>query len=135
MAEVPVKYSGDGKLAKLAVSADVVKLLQDEISLDSVLYSAEVPEWVEAPVAAGDKVGTLHIMLMGEEIGTADLVATQDFSLSWFRKAIGTIGELLSSPLAKVLFAVVVLAVVGYIIYMVRHNRKKRRRKYSNRNY
>ena len=113
----------------------MVKLLQDEISLDSVLYSAEVPDWVEAPVAAGDKVGTLHIMLMGEEIGTADLVATQDFSLSWIRKAIGTIGELLSSPLAKVLFAVVVLAVVGYIIYMVRHNRKKRRRKYSNRNY
>ena len=135
MAEVPVKYSGDGKLAKLAVSADVVKLLRDEIARDSVLYSAEVPEWVEAPVAAGDKVGTLHIMLMGEEIGTADLVATQDFSLSGIRKAIGTIGELLSSPLAKVLFAVVVLAVVGYIIYMVRHNRKKRRRKYSNRNY
>lgn len=43
---------------------------------------------MEAPIAAGDTVGKMHIMLMGEEIGTVGLVATQDFSLSWFRKAL-----------------------------------------------
>lgn len=79
----------------------------------------------------------MHIMLMGEEIGTVELVATQDFSLSWFRKALGTIGSLLSSTVAKVIFIVVVLAIVGYIVYAVRHNkkRKKHRSKYSDRNY
>ena len=87
MAEVPVKYSGDGKIAKLAVKDDVVKLLRNDISSDSIIYHTELPESIGAPVAAGDSVGTLHIMLMGEEIGTAELVATQDFSLSWFRKA------------------------------------------------
>ena len=38
------------------------------------------PNSVEAPIAAGDTVGKMHIMLMGEEIGTVELVATQDFS-------------------------------------------------------
>ena len=137
MAEVPVKYSGDGKIAKLAVKDDVVKLLRNDISSDSIIYHTELPESIEAPVAAGDSVGTLHIMLMGEEIGTAELVATQDFSLSWFRKALGAIGSLLSSTVAKVIFIVVVLAIAGYIVYAVQHNkkRKKHRSKYSDRNY
>ena len=137
MAEVPVKYSGDGKVAKLAIKEDVVQLLRDDISLDSIIYKAELPEFVEAPIAAGDTVGKMHIMLMGEEIGTVDLVATQNFSLSWFRKALGTIGNLLSSTVAKVIFIAVVLAIAGYIVYAVQHNkkRKKYRSKYSDRNY
>ena len=137
MAEVPVKYSGDGKIAKLAVKDDVVKLLRNDISSDSIIYHTELPESIEAPVAAGDSVGTLHIMLRGEEIGTAELVATQDFSLSWFRKALGTIGALLSSTTAKIILIVVVLAVVAYIVYMVQHNKKKKRHRsrYSDRSY
>ena len=137
MAEVPVKYSGDGKIAKLAVKDDVVKLLRNDISSDSIIYHTELPESIEAPVAAGDSVGTLRIMLMGEEIGTAELVATQDFSLSWFRKALGTIGALLSSTTAKIILIVVVLAVVAYIVYMVQHNKKKKRHRsrYSDRSY
>ena len=137
MAEVPVKYSGDGKIAKLAVKDDVVKLLRNDISSDSIIYHTELPESIEAPVAAGDSVGTLHIMLMGEEIGTAELVATQDFSLSWLRKALGTIGALLSSTTAKIILIVVVLAVVAYIVYMVQHNKKKKRHRsrYSDRSY
>lgn len=137
MAEVPVRYSGDGKIAKLAVKDDVVKLLRNDISSDSIIYHTELPESIEAPVAAGDSVGTLHIMLMGEEIGTAELVATQDFSLSWFRKALGTIGALLSSTTAKIILIVVVLAVVAYIVYMVQHNKKKKRHRsrYSDRSY
>lgn len=137
MAEVPVKYSGDGKIAKLAVKDDVVKLLRNDISSDSIIYHTELPESIEAPVAAGDSVGTLHIMLMGEEIGTAELVATQDFSLSWFRKALGTIGALLSSTTAKIILIVVMLAVVAYIVYMVQHNKKKKRHRsrYSDRSY
>ena len=137
MAEVPVKYSGDGKIAKLAVKDDVVKLLRNDISSDSIIYHTELPESIEAPVAAGDSVGTLHIMLMGEEIGTAELVATQDFSLSWFRKALGTIGALLSSTTAKIILIVVVLAVVAYIVYMVQHNKKKKRHRsrYSDRSF
>lgn len=137
MAEVPVKYSGDGKIAKLAVKDDVVKLLRNDISSDSIIYHTELPESIEAPVTAGDSVGTLHIMLMGEEIGTAELVATQDFSLSWFRKALGTIGALLSSTTAKIILIVVVLAVVAYIVYMVQHNKKKKRHRsrYSDRSY
>ena len=137
MAEVPVKYSGDGKLAKLAVKEDVVRLLRDDISLDSIICNTEIPENVEAPIAAGDSIGTLHIMLMGEEIGAVDLVATQDFSLSWFRKALGTIGSLLSSTVAKVIAILVVLLIAAYIVYTVQHNKKKKknRRNFTGRSY
>ena len=41
------------------------------------------------------------------------------------------------SVLINVIFVVVVLAIAGYIVYAVRHNkkRKKHRSKYSDRNY
>lgn len=138
MAEVPVKYSGDGKIAQLAVKDDVVKLLRDDITPGSIIYNTELPEAVEAPIAAGDTLGTVHIMLMGEEIGTAELVATQDFSLSWFRKVLGTIGKLLGSTAAKVILIVVVVLVAAYIVYAVQHNKKKKKKyrsKYSDRSY
>ena len=82
-------------------------------------------------------MGTLHIMLMGEEIGTAELVATQDFTLSWFRKALGTIGAILSSTAAKIVLIVIVIAVIAYIVYAVQHNKKKKRHRsrYSDRSY
>ena len=138
MAEVPVKYSGDGKLARLAVKDDVVKLLRDDITPGSIIYNTELPEAVEAPIAAGDTLGTVHIMLMGEEIGTAELVATEDFSLSWFRKVLGTIGKLLGSTAAKVILIVVVVLAAAYIVYAVQHNKKKKKKyrsKYSDRSY
>ena len=74
---------------------------------------------------------------MGEEIGTVDLVATQDFSLSWFRKALGTIGSLLSSTVAKVIAILVVLLIAAYIVYTVQHNKKKKknRRNFTGRSY
>lgn len=36
-----MKYSGDGKVAKLAIKEDVVQLLRDDISLDSIIYKAD----------------------------------------------------------------------------------------------
>lgn len=136
MAEVPVKYSSDGKTAQLVTQEDVIQLLNDSVSTGSVQYFVEVPEYVEAPVKAGDVVGTLHLKLADEELGTVNLVASKDFSLSWFKKVLGTIGELLSSTVAKIIFVVVILAVGGYIYLMIRHNRKKRRRRrFANRQY
>ena len=54
MAEVPVKYSGDGKVAKLAIKEDVVQLLRDDISLDSIIYKAELPRIRGGAIAAGE---------------------------------------------------------------------------------
>lgn len=135
MAEVPVKYSGDGKIARLATKADVIELINDDISLDSIRYYAELPEYVEAPIAAGDEIGTLHIHLMDEEIATVALVATEEFTLSWFLKILGLIGNALRSPVVIVIVVLVVLAIAGYVVLMIRHNKKKRRRRYSNRRY
>ena len=77
--------------------------------------------------SAGDTLGTVHIMLMGEEIGTAELVATQDFSLSWFRKVLGTIGKLLGSFQAPVSNTVGVMgAMVRSIVTVLDAIRKQK---------
>ena len=135
MSEVPIKYSSDGNNLQLMTQGDVIQLLNDEVSASSVQYFVEAPEYVEAPIEAGDVVGVLHIKLADEEIGTVNLVASRSFSLSWFKKVVGTIGNLLSSTVAKIILVLVILMVAGYVYLMIRHNKRKRRRRYQNRRY
>lgn len=133
-AELPVKYSNDAKSLQLVTQENVIQLLNDEVSPSSVQYFVEAPEYVEAPIEEGDVIGVLHIKYADEELGTVNLVAGRSLSLSWFKKVVGTIGNLLHSTVAKIIFVVIILLVAGYVYMMVQHN-KKRRRRHNRRRY
>lgn len=133
--EVPVRYSSDGRSVKLITGENSICLLNDEVSLSSIRYEAEIPAYVEAPVHTGDTIGTLHIKLMDEEIGTVPLVADSDMTLSWPRKVLGFIGSLFTSTAFKIILAVLILLVGGYIWLAFRHNRRRRKKRYNNRKY
>ena len=44
----------------------------------------DVPESVDAPIAMGDKVGTVTLTLNGALVGTVDLIAGQDVARNGF---------------------------------------------------
>ncbi len=135
LAEVPVRYSSDGKIVQLFTKDSVVQLLHDEVSPGSIQYTVEIPEYVKAPIEQGETIGTLHVRLADEEIGTMELVAGKSYSLSWFKYFFGKIGEFFGSTLAKVILVLVVLLVGVYIYFMIQHNKKKKaQRKYYRQN-
>lgn len=41
-------------------------------------YSVNLPAYIEAPVAKGDKVGTVDLLYQGEVVGSVDMVAADD---------------------------------------------------------
>lgn len=41
-------------------------------------YAINLPTYIEAPVAKGDKVGTVDLLYQGKVIGSVDMVATED---------------------------------------------------------
>lgn len=135
ISEVPVRYSSDGKSVKLVTGESAINLLNDEVSPSSIRYEAETPAYVEAPIQEGDVIGTLHIKLMDEEIGTVPLVANRSMAISWPRKVLGVIGSLFSSTVFRVLLIAIALLVGGYIGLTFRHNRNRRKKRYPNRKY
>lgn len=93
---------------------------------------ADLPESIDAPVKKGDKVGSVKLVLAGEELGEVDLVANETVELSKLLYYYDQAMQLLDSFWVKFAIIFVVLLVVAYIALMVmtnkRHRRTRRRR-------
>lgn len=73
---LPVK-KGKTERVEIGVSDDF-KVLVSKKKLNSIEKKITLPEAVEAPIAAGDTVGSVEFMIDGQPIGGTDLIAKAD---------------------------------------------------------
>lgn len=73
---LPVK-KGKTERVEIGVSNDF-KVLVSKKKLNSIEKKITLPEAVEAPIAAGDTVGSVEFMIDGQPIGGTDLIAKAD---------------------------------------------------------
>lgn len=73
---LPVK-KGKTERVEIGVSDDF-KVLVSKKKLNSIEKKITLPEAVEAPIAAGDIVGSVEFMIDGQPIGGTDLIAKAD---------------------------------------------------------
>lgn len=73
---LPVK-KGKTECVEIGVSDDF-KVLVSKKKLNSIEKKITLPEAVEAPIAAGDTVGSVEFMIDGQPIGGTDLIAKAD---------------------------------------------------------
>lgn len=73
---LPVK-KGKTERVEIGVSDDF-KVLVSKKKLNSIEKKITLPEAVEAPIAAGDTVGSAEFMIDGQPIGGTDLIAKAD---------------------------------------------------------
>ncbi len=89
-----VAVSG-GEKRSVSVTAQGITMTVEKGALSSVEKRIDLADTVEAPIAAGQKLGTVSYLLNGEEVATADILADEavariDFGtlflrmLSWF---------------------------------------------------
>ncbi len=64
--EIPLKHEGDGAIL---LPKGREKMVEEITS---------IPEYLEAPIRAGDKIGSISYILQGEEIARHDIVACED---------------------------------------------------------
>ena len=128
--EIPVKYSSETDTLMLRPADDLMTLLPKESDETTVGKTFNLPESVSAPVKKGDVVGTVTLSLAGEEVGTVDLVATKDVERNTALFIIAQIGGFFSSLYFKVLAVLVGITLciyVGYLIWINRNNKKRRK--------
>ena len=72
---VPVKLGRADSVQPVYSGAEY--MLEEKGVLSSLEYEVELPECVDAPVAEGQKLGTLTVSAAGEVIATVDIVASE----------------------------------------------------------
>ena len=82
---------------------------------------------MDAPVRKGDQLGTLKILLAGEQIGTVPLVAAESIELDPVQETIEKIKNFFGSFAAKFILLTVVLFLILYIAVMIIRNYNRKR--------
>lgn len=98
------------------------------------IYSERDGKPLEAPIKAGDEVGELTVSYNGTVYGTVKLVAAVDVAVSKGAYIAGHVAAFFTNPIVLVILLAIVLALVGYVLWLVRRRkqieaeRRRRRR-------
>lgn len=126
--EVPLKLGKNGKDYLLVKSGEVfTDLLPNEIEASSITYELDLPAVVQAPVEEGDQVGTIRLMLAGEEIGSVPAVAAESADASLIATLIDSFKRLFRSFAAKFIVVFLLLSALTYVVITVLRGRNRNR--------
>ncbi|MCD8180796.1 MAG: D-alanyl-D-alanine carboxypeptidase [Firmicutes bacterium] len=115
----------DDMRVAVTVESDVSALIANkEGSIDEVEKVIDMPEQIDAPITKGDVLGTVTYTYKGNQIGSANLVATNDVERNNLLHVFHIILKVLTSPF---FFIPVILLII--LILFSRHQKKKRERK------
>ncbi|MEG1651093.1 MAG: D-alanyl-D-alanine carboxypeptidase family protein [Oscillospiraceae bacterium] len=101
----------------------------------AVVYEPSVPEFINAPVAAGQVIGSMRVIVDGETVDEIPLVSREAIELDRFVLLMDSISRLLTSTTAKIIYAILLLFVALYLYYALvivpasQRNRKRRKKK------
>ncbi len=130
--EIPVELSLDTDYVSLYPEKNITQILPTKADSSTVTIKPTLKgESVDAPVNIGDVLGTAEIFYAGESIGKVNLVAKENISSNIFLKAGRTIKNIFTSSAFKIIFVIIIAAVLVYVgmcVYLTARSRKKRRK-------
>lgn len=136
--DIGVDYAWQKDSLLLVPGSDFSKTVPKEINPSSILLEPndDVPERVEAPIQKGQVIGHATITYADMELGTIELVASEDIAESSMLRFWATVKGIFGSIWVKIGAVVLLLLVVFYIVVTILYNKKmkKRRKKAAARN-
>lgn len=132
--EMPVELSLDTDFVSLYFEKPFVTVLPNEADDSTIVVKTHLnAESVEAPVKKGEVLGTAEVIYAEQVIGTVNLVAGGSVKESKLLIALKYVKSFFSSVYMKVVYILIALAVVIFILMVIRLNMariRKRRVKY-----
>jgi len=125
--EVPVALSSETNYVVAHAAEDISCLLPDNVEPEILERTVTLTnETVDAPVAAGDVLGTLTLSYNDTVYAETQLLALNDVSASWFLTARRDVSDFFAKPLVKILSVVVLLLIVALVVYVTMFSRRRR---------
>ena len=132
--EVPVSLS-DTDHVLVSPSGSVQRTMPIDYDPEQAELRVTLPDSVEAPVEAGQKLGTVTLVYDGEELATLDMVATDAVVRSDFQYYVKTVREYLDMWWVRALIIAFVVLLLVLILWLavIRPRRRRRYRSYYRR--
>lgn len=127
--EVNINFAWGKDRLKLSPATSYPTILPSDIKSSSIDKVYNLPESVNAPVKAGDKIGTVTLKYANNELATVDLVAAETIDQSDLLVALDGIGRVVSNPWFIVCASLVVLLIIAYIIVITIYSKRRRSRR------
>ena len=127
--KIDVRLSTETDSLVLVTESDLKGTVPTDINLDDLELTYHVPDSVDAPVKAGDKIGTLDVKYNGVDYGQVDLVALSDVSRSEVLYYADKIEHFFQSTLFRVLVLLIILLFFGYFFLLFYRARRRRLRR------
>lgn len=125
--EVPVKLSTETNFVKVRTGESFSTLLPVDVKIEDVQLIAELPESVDAPIKEWDKIGTVRLMLKGEELGTIPLLSTQTITRSSLLYMLSWFTQLTSTFAFKYIVVFLCVTITLFILLMIIRNYNQRK--------
>ena len=129
---VDVKYNSKIDHLRLLPAKELSALVPLGTESGSLIIrpiESETPKVVKAPIKKGDVLGKAEILYGENVVATVDLVAAEDIELNFFLLILGTIKDIFSTTIFKILFAIGAVLLIIYILLIIRKNRIIAKRK------
>lgn len=127
--EVNINFAWGKDRLKLAPMTSYSTILPSDIKSSSIDKIYNLPESVNAPIKAGDKIGTVTLKYANNELTTIDLVSAETIDQSDLLVALDGIGRVVSNPWFIVCASLVVLLIIAYIIIITIYSKRRRSRR------
>lgn len=127
--QVKVNMVKDKDVVNVFPDKDVDRLMRKDIDLSSLQEIKVLEEEVDAPITAGQVLGTLEIKLADETIAKVNLVAGESMERSSWLYFLRRLKNFFTSTAFKLVVVGIVLLLGLYITYMVMYNKRRRKRR------
>ena len=135
--EIRVKLGKSTDSLTLSVVESVNVVVPKGTTADNLEIRPNIPESVSAPISAGTQIGTVSVLLGGEEIGSGILVANRDVERSFFWPVMAAADALWSNIITRSIIILLGIGVLAFILMFIRgmyvnikrskHKRRRRR--------
>lgn len=127
--EIGLEFAWNKDSIQLSPKENYSTILPTDVSLSSIDRVYDVPESIEAPVKAGDKVGTVTLSYADQTLGTVDLVVSETVERSELLIAMNAIKNIVTSLWFMIVVGIVIIFFLGYIVLAAIYNKKRRNRR------
>ncbi|MGN0536309.1 MAG: D-alanyl-D-alanine carboxypeptidase family protein [Eubacterium sp.] len=132
--EIAVENGKDADTVRLVAKDNTNVIVPAGLDKSAVIYKfKDKPESLEAPVTKGQEVCTAEVIYGDQAVAEIQLVASDSVELSTFLKVINAVKHFFGLTVVKVVFLIVIGAVLCYgaTVIISANKKKKRRRKRS----
>ena len=124
--EIDLRYAWNKDKIQLSPAQGYSTILPDTVSAESIDRTYNIPASIDAPVRAGDKVGTVTLTYANQKLATIDLIASESVDRSELISAVEALKRIATSSWFIITVIVIVLLILVYFIVAAIYTRRKR---------